>query len=126
MLIKCKTNYGHREHGVTTLKTPQDPPFEVADKKGRELVERGIAERVEGGEDSPPAPSPPKQETAESLTKAWLRTPKAEVVKAAQSRGIDHADEMTVKEIVGLLVPLLLEEQEKEPATEKAKGVTES
>lgn len=126
MLIKCKTNYGHREHGITSLKTPQDLPFNVDDKKGRELVERGIAEKVTEGEEPSSAPTPPKRDTSESLTKIWLRTPKAEVVKEAQSKGIEHAAEMTVKEIVNLLVPRLLEEQDKALALAETKTEIES
>ena len=54
MLIRAKKRFINGVHGET--KKPADPPFEVADERGKELVRLGVAVEVD--------PEPPRRRNA--------------------------------------------------------------
>lgn len=132
MKIEYIRNYGFPKGTVVILKTPATPAEDVDDAFGQDLIDRGIAKEVKtsGKADkqaasAPVVDTPPvKVETAETLTKRWEKVAKPKVIAEAVAHGVDVNDEMTVKQIVALLVPALLAEQaaQQEPENTNPEG----
>lgn len=96
MKIRVLKNYGLPQGCISILKTPQDPPFEVADEKGRELVERGIAVIEEE--------TPSEKNDGDTSAPADLTKMKVEELKAlANEQGIEGSDNMKKTELLEVL-----------------------
>lgn len=93
MFITVKSNYGLNQSGRIVLKTPQSPPFEVAEEKALELERRGIAVLV-------PESSP---EEAGEVPVNWAKLKLDELKALANERGIEGADGMKKAELVEAL-----------------------
>lgn len=116
MWITVKTNYGQDKGGYASLKTPSDPPFEIDDAKGEELIERDIAEEATGKV----AAAKPKTNEIVGSGQSWktrlTKMNKPELLELAVEKGLPATDGDTKTAIIAMLLPVM--EADGKPETE--------
>lgn len=124
--------YGHTEQGIVVPKSKDSEPFEVDDKKAKELISEGIAKKAselkseadkpiryreslapvknvkEKGEESSTEPQEDGNEnpdTPENAIKYSMANKKEELLKIAEDLGVDipDPDNTTKQQIIDLL-----------------------
>lgn len=124
--------YGHTEQGIVVPKSKDSEPFEVDDKKAKELISEGIAKKAselkseadkpiryreslapvknvkEKGEESSTEPQEDENEnpdTPENTIEYSMANKKEELLKIAEDLGVDipDPDNTTKQQIIDLL-----------------------
>lgn len=124
--------YGHTEQGIVVPKSKDSEPFEVDDKKAKELISEGIAKKAselkseadkpiryreslapvknvkEKGEETSTEPQEDENEnpdTPENTIEYSMANKKEELLKIAEDLGVDipDPDNTTKKQIIDLL-----------------------
>lgn len=124
--------YGHTEQGIVVPKSKDSEPFEVDDKKAKELISEGIAKKAselkseadkpiryreslapvknvkEKGEETSTEPQEDENEnpdTPENAIKYSMANKKEELLKIAEDLGVDipDPDNTTKQQIIDLL-----------------------
>lgn len=124
--------YGHTEQGIVVPKSKDSEPFEVDDKKAKELISEGIAKKAselkseadkpiryreslapvknvkEKGEESSTEPQEDENEnpdTPENAIEYSMANKKKELLKIAEDLGVDipDPDNTTKQQIIDLL-----------------------
>lgn len=124
--------YGHTEQGIVVPKSKDSEPFEVDDKKAKELISEGIAKKAselkseadkpiryreslapvknvkEKGEETSTEPQEDENEnpdTPENTIKYSMANKKEELLKIAEDLGVDipDPDNTTKQQIIDLL-----------------------
>ncbi len=124
--------YGHTEQGIVVPKSKDSEPFEVDDKKAKELISEGIAKKAselkseadkpiryreslapvknvkEKGEESSTEPQKDENEnpdTPENTIEYSMANKKEELLKIAEDLGVDipDPDNTTKQQIIDLL-----------------------